>query len=112
MADKWKFGLRRGPPTAMNRCVIVAVVLAIAASWCRQSFAQSSAPVNDTDYLSKETENPVTRKITVPLRYEADFLDGADKLTKSTIELDQAVVPFRLDDDWALITRTRPCGRI
>jgi hypothetical protein len=29
--------------------------------------------------LSKETENPVTRKITLPLRYEADFLDGADK---------------------------------
>jgi hypothetical protein len=47
--------------------------------------------------LSKETENPVTRKITVPLRYEADFLDGADKLTKSTIELDQAggVIPAK-----------------
>jgi hypothetical protein len=57
--------------------------------------------------LSKETENPVTRKITVPLRYEADFLDGADKLTKSTIELDQAVVPFRLNEDWSLITRTK-----
>jgi hypothetical protein len=90
----------------MKKRAIVAVVLPIAALWCRQSFAQSGAPVNDTDYLSKETENPVTRKITVPLRYEADFLDGADKLTKSTIELDQAVMPFRLNDDWALITRT------
>jgi hypothetical protein len=94
------------PPGMMKKRAIVAVVLPIAALWCRQSFAQSGAPVNDTDYLSKETENPVTRKITVPLRYEADFLDGADKLTKSTIELDQAVVPFRLNDDWALITRT------
>jgi hypothetical protein len=74
----------------MKKCVIVVVVLP-AALWCRQSVAQSGAPVNDTDYLSKETENPVTRKMTVPLRYEADFLDGADKLTKSTIELDQAV---------------------
>jgi hypothetical protein len=63
--------------------------------------------VDDTDYLSKETENPVTRQTTLPLRYEADFLDGADKLTKSTIELDQAVVPFRLNDDWALITRIK-----
>jgi hypothetical protein len=90
----------------MKKCVIVAVVLSIAAIWCSQSFAQTGAPVNDTDYLSKETENPVTRKITVPLRYEADFPDGADKLTKSTIELDQAVVPFRLNDDWALATRT------
>jgi hypothetical protein len=91
----------------MKNCVIVVVVLPIAALWCRQSFAQSGTPVNNADYLSKETENPVTRKITVPLRYEADFLDGADKLTKSTIELDQAVVPFRLNDDWALITRTK-----
>ena len=75
----------------VKKRVLVAVVLPIVALWCRQSFAQSGSPVNDADYLSKETENPVTRKITVPLRYEADFLDGADKLTKSTIELDQAV---------------------
>jgi hypothetical protein len=50
--------------------------------------------------------NPVTRQITLPLRYEADFFDGADKLTKSTIELDQAVVSLRLNDDWTLITCT------
>jgi hypothetical protein len=86
---------------------IVGAILPIAALWTGHSLAQTGAPVDDTDYLSKETENPVTRKITVPLRYEADFFDGADKLTKSTIELDQAVVPFRLNDDWALITRTK-----
>jgi hypothetical protein len=57
--------------------------------------------------FSKETENPVTRQITLPLRYEADFQDGADMLTKSTFEVDQAVVPFRLNDDWSLITRTK-----
>jgi hypothetical protein len=91
----------------MKKCVIVAVVPAIATLWCRQSFAESGAPVHDTDYLSKETENPVTRKIAVLLRYEADFLDGADKLTTSTIELDQAMVPFRLNEDWTLITRTK-----
>jgi hypothetical protein len=61
---------------------------------------------NDTE-LSKEIENPVTRRITLPLRYEAEFLDGAYKATKDTFELDQAVVPFRLSEDWALITRTK-----
>jgi len=40
-------------------------------------------------------------------RYQADFIDGADKLTKDTLELDQAVLPFRLNDDWSLITRTK-----
>jgi len=68
--------------------------------------AQEVAPVSDTE-LSKEIENPVTRRITLPLRYEADFLDGAYKATKDTFEIDQAVVPFRLNEDWALITRTK-----
>jgi hypothetical protein len=49
----------------------------------------------------------VTRRITVPLRYEADFLDGAYKATKDTFSNDQAVVPFQLNEDWALITRTK-----
>jgi hypothetical protein len=42
--------------------------------------------------LSKESENPVSRMITLPLRYEADFLDGPYHATKSIFELDQAVV--------------------
>jgi hypothetical protein len=65
-------------------------------------------PTNDADIqLSKEIENPVTRRITLPLRYEADLLDGAYYATKDTFEIDQAVVPFQLNDDWALITRTK-----
>ena len=71
-----------------------------------QSLAQSPPPVSDTE-ISKEIENPVTRRITLPLRYEADFLDGAYKATKDTFSIDQAVVPFRLNEDWALITRTK-----
>ena len=48
-----------------------------------------------------------SRRITLPLRYEADFLDGAYKATKDTFEIDQAILPFRLNEDWALITRTK-----
>jgi hypothetical protein len=59
------------------------------------------------DGLSKEAENPVSRVISLPLRYEADFLDGPYHATKNTFELDQAVLPFELNDDWALITRTK-----
>ena len=69
------------------------------------SHAQTS-----NDDLSKEAENPVTLTITLPLRYEADFEDGPYHATKSTFELDQAVVPLRLNDDWALITRTKLPG--
>ena len=55
----------------------VVAALTIAALWTSQSLAQSSAPISDTE-LSKEAENPVTRYITLPLRYEADIWDGAN----------------------------------
>jgi hypothetical protein len=83
-------------------------VLLIATLWSGQALSQSAASVSETDTeLSKEIENPVTRRITLPLRYEADFLDGAYKATKDTFSIDQAVVPFRLNEYWALITRTK-----
>ena len=88
----------------MNKCFTSGLIAA--AFWSGQAVAQTPMPITNDDF-SKETENPVTRQITLPMRYQADFLDGADKLTKSTFELDQAVVPFRLNDDWSLITRTK-----
>jgi hypothetical protein len=84
----------------------MSAVLGLATLMGGQALAQSEAPESDTE-LSKEIENPVTRRITLPLRYEADFLDGPYKATKDTLEIDQAVVPFRLNEDWALITRTK-----
>jgi len=84
------------------------MVIAMAVLASGRSMAQTAEQVSDTDTeLSKEIENPVTRRITLPLRYEADFLDGAYKATKHTFEIDQAVVPFRLNEEWALITRTK-----
>ena len=73
----------------------IAAISAAATLWGGQALCQSAAPVSDTD-LSKQIENPVTRQITLPLRYEADFLDGAYKATKDTFSIDQAVVPFTL----------------
>lgn len=64
----------------------------------------------DIDEMSKQAENPVTRIITLPFRYKAEFLDGPYKSTKSTFELDQAVLPFQLSDAWALVTRTKLPG--
>jgi hypothetical protein len=84
----------------------VAIVLPFALLWAGQALAQATAPLTNNE-VSKEAENPVSRQITLPLRYQADFLDGADMLTKSTFEVDQAIVPFRLNDDWSLITRTK-----
>ena len=84
----------------------IAPVLATATLASGPSLAQPLPQVSDTE-ISKDIENPVTRRITLPLRYEADFLDGPYKATKDTFSIDQAVVPFRLNEDWALITRTK-----
>ena len=83
-----------------------AIYFVTAALWIGQALAQTPAPISNTD-LSKDAENPVARQITLPLRYEADLDDGAYEATKDTFEIDQAVVPFRLNEDWALITRTK-----
>jgi hypothetical protein len=49
----------------------------------------------------------VSRWITLPLRYEPEFDDGPYKLAKETVEIDQGILPLKLNDDWALITRTK-----
>jgi len=93
-------------PVQRRRLTYAGAVLTAAALWPVRAVAQQQASTSDTE-VSKETENPVTRYITLPLRYEAEFQNGADKATKDTFEIDQAVVPFRLNQDWALITRTK-----
>jgi hypothetical protein len=95
----------------MTARTLAAGVLAIAVLYGGKAAAQPAAPAIQTQQtnndLSKESENPVSLLITLPLRYEADFHDGPYNVTKDTIDLDQAVLPFRLNDDWALITRTK-----
>lgn len=91
----------------------LALVFVVTSFWSSQALAQSTTAESDTDTeISKQVENPVTRRITVPLRYEADFLDGAYKATKDMFSINQAVVPFRLNEDWALITRTKLPGEV
>ena len=85
----------------------VAVMPALTALTSVPARAQPSAPMTNIA-LSKEAENPVARMITLPLRYEGTYQDGpSDSSTKSTIEIDQAIVPLKLNDDWSLITRTK-----
>jgi hypothetical protein len=90
---------------------LAAGVLAIAVLCSGKAVGQSTALATQSQMtnndLSKESDNPVSRMITLPLRYQADFLDGPYHATKDTFELDQAILPFRLNDDWTLITRTK-----
>ena len=72
----------------------------------RLVMAQMASSIDNTE-LSKESDNPVSRMIKLPLRYEAEFDSGAFKETKDTFAIDEAIVPFRLSENWSLITRTK-----
>jgi hypothetical protein len=84
----------------------VVVAIAMVALSHGRSLAQP-APALTYGELSKEADNPLSYLITLPLRYEAGFDQGPYNAVKSTFELDQALVPVRLGDDWDLITRTK-----
>ena len=75
----------------------IGAVVALTTLWSNQALSQSEATETDTE-ISKQVENPVTHRITLPLRYEADFLDGPYKATKDIFSINQAVVAFLLDD--------------
>jgi hypothetical protein len=88
----------------MKLCVAMGLTIAVLCG--EPAMAQLEATVSNTD-LAKESENPVTRMNTLPLRYEVEFNDGTYNAAKQTFELDQAVLSFSLTNDWALITRTK-----
>ncbi len=81
--------------------------LAVALHGLLLTASTASAQQPDLTEASRQSENPVARWITLPLRYQADFLEGPYKDTKDTFQISQAIVPFRLNEDWWLITRTK-----
>jgi hypothetical protein len=55
--------------------------------------------------LAKLAQNPVANLISVPFQYNANLNYGPQKDTQSILNI-QPVIPFELNKDWNLITRT------
>jgi hypothetical protein len=55
--------------------------------------------------LAKLAQNPVANLISVPFQYNANLNYGPQKETQSILNI-QPVIPFDLNKDWNLITRT------
>jgi hypothetical protein len=60
---------------------------------------------NETTELARAAQNPVANMISLPFQNNTDFNFGPKDKTLSTTNI-QPVIPFELNDDWNLITRT------
>ena len=55
--------------------------------------------------LAKKTQNPVADLISIPLQNNMGFGIGPNNRTRNDLNI-QPVVPFNLNSEWNLITRT------
>ena len=88
--------------------------LSVAAAWPRpllSTVAAGQEPTklpearDDTQDLAKQAQNPIANLISVPFQNNTDFNYGPRERTQNVLNF-QPVVPFKLSEDWNLITRT------
>jgi len=68
-------------------------------------FGQEKAEVDKLEALAMEAQNPVANLISLPFQNNTSFGIGPHDRTQNVLNI-QPVVPFSLNDDWNLITRT------
>jgi hypothetical protein len=68
-------------------------------AWAQESSAQG------TSEIAKQAQNPIASVISMPLENDFNPHTGIDKKDSYVLEM-KPVVPFRLSNDWNLITRT------
>ncbi len=60
---------------------------------------------NETDELARAAQNPVASMISLPFQNNTNFDVGPQEKTQNIMNI-QPVLPFEMNDDWNLITRT------
>ena len=96
----------RGMKTGTKRILLFATVLLVVA--CGPGMAQEGAKNETTDQeaeLAKKLQNPVATLINVPIENNWDFGIGNARAMTYTANF-KPVIPFSLNKDWNLITRT------
>src|SRR5579871_6670054 len=64
-----------------------------------------NAATESASDLAKQIQNPIGDLISLPLQYNVNFGYGPHRGTQRVLNL-QPVIPFHINDDWNLITRT------
>jgi hypothetical protein len=63
------------------------------------------AIAQSTEELAKAAQNPIASMISLPFQNNTNFNFGPEEETQNVLNI-QPVVPFELNEDWNLITRT------
>ena len=64
----------------------------------------SQATAQDTEELAKESQNPIANLISVPFQNNTNFNVGGLDNDQNILNI-QPVIPFKLNENWNLITR-------
>lgn len=91
----------------MRRTLLVYLCIPLVASFCayQTSRAQSQPVDNQTAELQRKTQNPVSDLISLPFQNNTNFDFGPDNEEQNILNI-QPVMPFRLNQEWNLISRT------
>ena len=72
---------------------------------CMLGMAGSSFAQGDSKSLAQAAQNPLASMISLPFQNNTNFNYGPEGGTQDTLNI-QPVWPFKLNDDWNLVTRT------
>src|SRR4051812_18312320 len=93
----------------MLRIIGAACLACVAGGAFAQDDPQASAPggaQDDADSLAKKLSNPIADLISIPLQFNYNGGIGPDEDGSQVYVNVQPVIPFTLNDDWNVISRT------